>query len=41
LVQIQGESALQAAGILKYVEELKRVPNKEVGPKGFFEMASG
>jgi hypothetical protein len=31
---------VQPAGILKYSEELKRGPNKEIGPKGFFEMAS-
>ena len=26
--------------ILKYVEELKRGPNTEIGAKGFFEIAS-
>jgi hypothetical protein len=40
LVQDQGGADVQPAGILKYSEELKRGPNKEIGPKGFFEMAS-
>jgi hypothetical protein len=35
LVQDRGGSA----GILKYVEGLKQRPNKEIGPKGFFEIA--
>jgi hypothetical protein len=30
----------QPAGILKYVEELERGPNTEIGPKDFFEIAS-
>jgi len=33
-------TALQPAGILKYVEDLHRGPNKEIGPKDFFEIAS-
>jgi hypothetical protein len=40
LVQDQGGAELQPAGILKYVEDLKRGPNTEVGPKDFFEIAS-
>jgi hypothetical protein len=40
LVQAQGGTALQPAGILKYVEDLKRGPNTEIGPKDFFEIAS-
>jgi hypothetical protein len=40
LVQDQGGTELQPAGILKYVEDLKRGPNTEVGPKDFFEIAS-
>ena len=40
LVQDQGGSELQPAGILKYVEDLKRGPNAEIGPKDFFEIAS-
>jgi len=40
LVQGQGGGDVQPAGILKYSEELKRGPNKGIGPKGFFEMAS-
>jgi hypothetical protein len=35
LVQDQGGAELQPAGILKYVEDLKRRPNAEVGPKDF------
>jgi len=31
---------LQTGGILLYVEDLKRGTNKEVGPKGIFEMGS-
>ena len=30
----------QPAGILKYVEDLKRGPNTEIGAKDFFEIAS-
>jgi hypothetical protein len=40
LGQDQGGAELQPAGILKYVEDLKRGPNTEVGPKDFFEIAS-
>jgi hypothetical protein len=40
LVQYQGRTELQAAGIHGYVEDLKRGPNAEIGPKDFFEMAS-
>ena len=29
----------QTAGILLYVEDLKRGTNKDIGPKGIFEMA--
>ena len=36
----QGEAENQSAGILKYVEDLKRGPNTEIGEKDFFEMAS-
>jgi len=36
----QSGAELQPAGILKYVEDLKRGPNTEVGPKDFFEIAS-
>ena len=41
LVQAQGGATLQPAGILKYVEDLERGPNKEIGPKDFFEMVFG
>ena len=40
LVQAQDGAALQPAGILKYVEDLKNGPNTEIGPKDFFEIAS-
>jgi drug/metabolite transporter (DMT)-like permease len=40
LVQDQGGAEPQPAGILKYVEDLRRGPNAEVGPKDFFEIAS-
>ena len=40
LVQDQGEAEFQPTGILKYVEDLKRGSNAEVGPKDFFEIAS-
>ena len=30
----------QTAGILEYVEDLKRVTNKDIGPKDIFETAS-
>jgi hypothetical protein len=39
LVQDQGGAEFQPAGILKYVEDLKRGTNAEVGPKDFFEIA--
>ncbi len=39
LVQNQGGTKFQPAGILKYVEDLKRGPNAEFGPKDFFESA--
>lgn len=41
LVQAQAGVALQFAGILKYVEGLPRVPDKEFGLKDFFKIASG
>jgi hypothetical protein len=40
LVQDRGGAELQTAGILLYVEDLKRGTNKEVGPKDIFEMGS-
>ena len=40
LVQYQGEAEFQPAGILWYVEDLKRGLNAESEPKDFFEMAS-
>jgi rSAM/selenodomain-associated transferase 2/rSAM/selenodomain-associated transferase 1 len=40
LAQGQGRTEFQPAGILKYVEELKRGPNTEIGKKDFFEIAS-
>ncbi len=40
LVQSQGGAEFQTAGILKYVEDLKRDPNMEIGPKDIFEMRS-
>ena len=39
LVQNQGGAKFQPAGILKYVEDLKRGSNAEVGPKDYFEIA--
>ena len=39
-VQGQGGTEFQTAGILKYVEDLKREPNGEIGPKDIFEMNS-
>jgi hypothetical protein len=30
----------QPAGILNYVEDLKREPSADIGPKGIFEIAS-
>jgi hypothetical protein len=38
--QGQGRTEFQPAGILKYVEDLKRGPNTDIGQKDFFEMAS-
>ena len=38
LRQNQGGAKFQPAGILKYVEDLKRGPNTEIGPKDYFEM---
>jgi hypothetical protein len=40
LVQGQGGAEFKPAGILKYVEDLKREPNAEIGPKDIFEIAS-
>jgi outer membrane lipoprotein len=40
LAQGQGGTEFQSAGILKYVEELERGPNTEIGRKDLFEMAS-
>jgi hypothetical protein len=40
LAQGQGGTEFQPAGILKYVEDLKRGPNTEIGQKDFFEIAS-
>jgi aminopeptidase N len=40
LAQGQGRTEFQPAGILKYVEDLKRGPNTEIGKKDFFEIAS-
>jgi hypothetical protein len=36
----QGETEDQPAGILKYVEDLRRGLNADIGRKDFFEMAS-
>ena len=40
LAQGQGGTEFQPAGILKYVEDLKRGLNTEIGQKDFFEIAS-
>jgi len=40
LVQGQGGGEFQPAGILKYVEDLKREPNADIEPKDIFEIAS-
>ena len=40
MAQGQGGTEFQPADILKYFEELKRDPNKEIGTKDIFEMAS-
>ena len=36
----QGGAEFRAAGILRYVEDLKWGTNTEIGPKDFFEIAS-
>ena len=36
----QGEAENQPAGILQYVEDLRRGLNADIGRKDFFEMAS-
>jgi hypothetical protein len=40
LVQIRGGREVQTGGILLYFEDLNRAPDKEIGPKDFFEMTS-
>ena len=40
LAQGQGGDEFQPAGILKYVEDLKRGLNVEIGPKDIVEIAS-
>jgi hypothetical protein len=40
LVQGRGGREVQTGGILLYFEDLNRAPNKEIGPKDFFEIAS-
>jgi hypothetical protein len=40
LVQNRGGCEDQTGGILKYFKDLSQAPNKEFGPKDFFEMAS-
>ena len=40
LVQGQGGTEFQPAGILKYVEDLVLGTNEEIGLKNFFEIAS-
>ena len=40
LVQNRGGREDQTGGILQYFEDLSRAPNKEFGPKNFFEIAS-
>jgi hypothetical protein len=40
LVQNRGGAEFQTAGILLYVEDLKRGSNKDIGPKDIFEMGS-
>ena len=39
-VRDQGEAENQPAGILKYVEDLRRGFNADIGRKNFFEIAS-
>jgi len=36
----RGGAELKTAGILLYVEDLKRGTNKDIGPKDIFEMGS-
>ena len=40
LGQNRGGREDQTGGILQYFEDLSRAPNKEFGPKNFFEIAS-
>jgi hypothetical protein len=40
LVQDRGGAEFKTAGILLYVEDLKRGSNKDIGPKDIFEMGS-
>ena len=40
LVQDRDRAEFQTRGIPLYVEDLKRGPNKDIGPKDIFEMAS-
>jgi len=40
LVQGQGGGEYQPAGLRKHIEDLKREPNADIGPKDIFEMAS-
>jgi hypothetical protein len=40
LVQDRGGAEFHTAGILLYVEDLKRGTNKDIGPKDIFEMGS-
>jgi hypothetical protein len=40
LVRIRGGGEVQTGGIHRYFEDLNRAPNKEIGAKEFFEMAS-
>ncbi len=39
-VRDQGEAEVQPADILKYVEDLRRGLNANIGQKDFFEMPS-
>jgi len=40
LLKAQGGGECQPAGIRKYVEDLKREPNADIGPTDIFETAS-
>ena len=40
LGQNRGGREDQTGGILQYFEDMSRAPNKEFGPKNFFEIAS-